>query len=144
MAGLARLDSKIAAVAGEKKANRDKSKKSQCCKFFWHGQCNAYREAIECNYGHHLPDDKSRKHVAHPYAVKGLNDGIDLTPAINEHKAKAAAQKPSRKPSKERKNKKNDKEKKGRKASKERKSQKGEKGDKKKKPRRKRTKSSAQ
>eukprot|EP00973_Karenia_brevis_P042575 5893942-Karenia_brevis.AAC.1 len=67
MAAIARLDSKIAAVAGEKKGASEKSKKNQCCKFFWQGQCNAYRAALECNYGHHLLDDKSKKHVAHPY-----------------------------------------------------------------------------
>eukprot|EP00973_Karenia_brevis_P089252 12377382-Karenia_brevis.AAC.1 len=65
MAALARLDAKVAAVAGERKSNRDKSKKNQVCKFFWHGQCNAHRAALECNFGHYLPDDKSKKHVAH-------------------------------------------------------------------------------
>eukprot|EP00973_Karenia_brevis_P088208 12230645-Karenia_brevis.AAC.1 len=62
MAAIARLDSKIAAVAGEKKSASEKSKKNQVCKFFWQGACHAYKNALECNYGHYLPEDKSRKH----------------------------------------------------------------------------------
>eukprot|EP00973_Karenia_brevis_P048014 6663059-Karenia_brevis.AAC.1 len=74
MAAIAKLDAKVAAVAGKQKSESEKSKKNQVCKFLWQGQCYAYKNALDCSFGHHLPDDKSRKHVAHPYPVKGSND----------------------------------------------------------------------
>eukprot|EP00973_Karenia_brevis_P052379 7278644-Karenia_brevis.AAC.1 len=62
MAFLKKLDSKIAAVGGKERKQSEKSKKNQVCKFFWQGACRAYRDAIECNDGNYLPEDKSKKH----------------------------------------------------------------------------------
>eukprot|EP00973_Karenia_brevis_P046304 6421206-Karenia_brevis.AAC.1 len=70
MAFLKKLDSKVAAIGGKERKQSDRSKKNQVCKFFWQGACRAYRDAVECNYAHCLPDDKSRKHVAHPHHVQ--------------------------------------------------------------------------
>eukprot|EP00973_Karenia_brevis_P006694 910207-Karenia_brevis.AAC.1 len=65
MAFLKKLESKVAAVS--KKQEKLSDKKTQICKFFWQGNCHAYRQGNDCNFLHCLPDDKSRKPVAHPY-----------------------------------------------------------------------------
>eukprot|EP00973_Karenia_brevis_P014642 1998088-Karenia_brevis.AAC.1 len=67
MAFLKKLDTKVAAIS--KKEQKPNDKKIQICKLFWQGNCRAYRQGNNCDYLHCLPDDKSRKHVAHPYPV---------------------------------------------------------------------------
>eukprot|EP00973_Karenia_brevis_P043003 5953061-Karenia_brevis.AAC.1 len=67
MAALAALGAKVASMQAGRKANTDKSKKNTLCRFFWQGQCNVYKACMECDYGHIFPEDKSKKHIAHPY-----------------------------------------------------------------------------
>eukprot|EP00973_Karenia_brevis_P027264 3759937-Karenia_brevis.AAC.1 len=62
MAALASMDAKVSAMQKERKATSDKSKKNTMCKFFWQGQCNAYKNCKECDYGHFAPEDKAKKH----------------------------------------------------------------------------------
>eukprot|EP00973_Karenia_brevis_P006320 860563-Karenia_brevis.AAC.1 len=51
------------------------------------------RLAGNATMGNFLPEDKPKKHVNHPYTVKGLNDEIDLSSIVAAATAKASSKK---------------------------------------------------